>query len=148
MVGEVDYMFDRVHEEDLRKAFMKKPEFFKIAQGIYLAKKPEDFLSAIVRCDVMYPPVWKVIVPHIDPETKQIQNIGANYYIVHMKSRYLFNTDSKVVLYFRGTYGYGGTGCYESAVIEKGLKLMELPIEVRGGDYLLSLLFVEGSEFN
>jgi len=40
----------------------------------------------------------------------------------------------------RTTYGYGGTGVHQSAVILELFEQMKAPIEVRTGDYLLSFL--------
>ncbi|RLI73386.1 hypothetical protein DRO97_07600 [Archaeoglobales archaeon] len=141
MVGEVEYI--TVHEEDVREAFMRMPEVIKIGKRTYLAKTARDFVSTLAKSNTIFPPIWKVVIPHINPETKKIMDIGANYYIAHISSKYLFGDYEKVALYYRGTYGYGGSGCYESALIEKAIELLELPIEVRSGDYLLALLFVE-----
>jgi len=72
-------------------------------------------------------PVWKVVIPDLEQET------GAIYYVIQGVSEWNH--------IFRGTFGYGGTGPHESALVEEVLDRMNCMIEVRNGDYLLG--FVE-----
>jgi len=72
-------------------------------------------------------PVFKVVVP--------CGSTGANYYIVNGE-----RFGKEVIAFFRGTYGYAGTGPHQSAFIEKFFKLFRYPMQTMSGDYLLTLL--------
>ena len=86
------------------------------------------FLKSVLKMTNFKFPVWKVICPRPDNP-----KVGAVYYIVKQ--------DLSTSHVFRGTYGYYGTGCHESALIEKMFEMLKFPITVRDGDYLLTLLF-------
>jgi len=71
-------------------------------------------------------PVWKIVIPDLEQEN------GVIYYVLQ-------ETQGSNNI-FRGTYGYGGTGPHESALVEEVLIRMNCTIEVRNGDYLLGFI--------
>lgn len=88
----------------------------------------EGFLRSIYRLPTFSLPAWKVICPRLDNP-----KIGSIYYIVK---------SNKYSHVFRGTYGYSGTGCHESALIEKIFEKNNWNFAIRDGDYLLTILGV------
>ena len=89
----------------------------------------EDFIRFLAQeIHVFKVPAFKVVIP--------CGETGANYYVVEGKTV----TNENVIAYFRGTYGYGGSGPHQSALVEKFFELIHLKLETRCGDYLLGLL--------
>lgn len=105
-------------------------EFATKIGDTYLIDTVDFFIHLIAKTKRIRLPVWKVVCPRLDNPAQ-----GAIYYIIK---------GEKDNLMFRGTYGYWDTGPHESAKIEQFLETLKLPIEVRDGDYLLSLLNREG----
>jgi len=71
-------------------------------------------------------PVWKIVIPRLEGDA------GSIYYVAETKDyNYIF----------RGTYGYGGTGPHESALVEACFEKCGLSFEVRDGDYLINFLY-------
>jgi len=143
MHGVVD--LDRVPDFEITECFEKvtEPELDLLIEKtrfngykILKARSPKDFLSSIAYMyKSIHVPVWKVVIPKVD-KYGCVEGQGAIYYIV----RGILKNNSKAIVVFRGTYGYHGTGPYESAFVEKGLKFLGMSIEERDGDYLLTLL--------
>jgi len=71
-------------------------------------------------------PVVKILMPELD------FNSGSIYYVLRGKDE-----PNHI---FRGTFGYGGTGPHESALVEEVLERMNCMMELRSGDYLLSFI--------
>jgi len=88
-------------------------------------RTPESFIGRILRLGRFKHPLWKVVCPRPRGET------GAIYYIVDAID---------TVHIFRGTYGYMGTGPHQSALIEEFMETHGLRLELRDGDYLLTLI--------
>jgi hypothetical protein len=81
-----------------------------------------DFLKHLV--DGMYRiPITKVLIPELDGKS------GSIYYVLE-------KTNNKNYI-FRGTYGYAGTGCHESALVEAACDILKIPIELHSGDILI-----------
>jgi len=89
----------------------------------------EDFLKAVLHQRRIKLPVYKVLAPMEVRET----DVGAIYYFV---------VCDKYNLCFRGTYGYGGTGPHESALVEELFDRIGLPVELRSADFIITLLQV------
>jgi len=85
---------------------------------------PESWLKALLTAGCVMLPLYRVFTPW-GPE-------GAVYYI--------FEDSRGYVHVFRGTYGYGGTGPHQSALIEAFVEKLGLPFVNRDGDHLLSLI--------
>ena len=88
---------------------------------------PEAWIKSLISKARVSLPIWKILIPDSPSST-----IGAIYYI--------FKDEKGVAHVYRGTYGYGGCGPHESALIEEFLERNGYPIELRGGDYLLNIL--------
>ncbi|RLF64318.1 MAG: hypothetical protein DRN30_05580 [Thermoplasmata archaeon] len=89
----------------------------------------EDFIRFLTQeIHIFKVPAFKVVIP--------CGEIGANYYIVEGKTV----NNENVIAFFRGMYGYGGSGPHQSALVEKFFELIHLKLETRCGDYLLGLL--------
>lgn len=93
--------------------------------GAIVFRHVKEFISTVVNNTVRLP-IWKIVIPRLDGHT------GAIYYIAQIK---------EATLIFRGTYGYGGTGPHESALIEACFEKTGFYFEVRDGDYLLNFLY-------
>jgi len=136
-VGDVSYLYDRIDEREIEEAIVG--EGFRTDDMLLLTTKngreiiqvynEKLFIYMVAKAGVLEVPIWKVIIPGI--RDGMISYTGANYYIMR---------SPKKIVFFRGTYGYGGTGVHQSAFIEKALKMLRLPIDERDGDYLLTLL--------
>jgi len=85
----------------------------------------EAFIRRIRQGNITLP-IFKILMPELD------FNSGSIYYVVRGMegSNHIF----------RGTFGYGGTGPHESALVEEVLERMNCMIELRSGDYLLSFI--------
>lgn len=137
MLGDVSYLFDRIREDEIRQAIeegaITGATAMEITEGghrktmVVKVWNEKLFVNFIATKPIKLP-IWKVIAPGINEGL--ISHTGANYYIAQ--------TDEAVYV-FRGTYGYGGEGCHQSAFIEKAIKMLGLPIEERDADYLLTL---------
>lgn len=95
--------------------------------GAYIFRDVEKFIHAILQKHGVSLPIWKIVIPRLDAKT------GAIYYIAEIKGG--------VNHVFRGTFGYGGTGPHESALIEACFEKFGLYFEVRDGDYLINFLY-------
>lgn len=95
--------------------------------GAYVFRDVEKFIHSVLQKHGVLLPIWKIVIPRLDGAT------GAIYYIAEIKDG--FNH------VFRGTYGYGGTGPHESALIEACFECCGLYFEVRDGDYFLNFLY-------
>lgn len=131
-VSDIDIEVEEVLEE------LKKPLNEKAIQKIPIrdnierlcALTAEDFVRYIdKRLRAIKIPVYKVVIP--------CGAIGANYYIVEGVSR----EEKDTIVFFRGTYGYGGQGPHESAFVETYFnKILGIKMKILCGDYLLTLL--------
>lgn len=118
-------------EDELRRGDID--DYFPIKEGIYYYRSLGGFFKRVLLfmtdkgIDL---PVLKIVCPHLE------WNIGAIYYIVrHDKTR------ERAV--YRGTYGYRGTGCHESACIEEFLHRIKITpscIKLLDADRLLGAL--------
>ncbi|MCD6593127.1 hypothetical protein J7L00_03485 [Candidatus Bathyarchaeota archaeon] len=88
---------------------------------------PESWVRSLTSKSSVSLPIWKILIPDVPGAS-----VGAIYYI--------FKDAMGVAHVFRGTYGYGGSGPHESALIEEFLERNGYPIEFRGGDYLLDII--------
>lgn len=86
----------------------------------------KKFIHSVLQKSIRLP-IWKIVIPRLDGGS------GAIYYVACGK-------DHNSI--FRGTFGYGGTGPHESALIEAAFESFNLNFEVRDGDYLLGFLEV------
>jgi len=118
----------KVSEETLRRIATKLPTNDSVLRLRFHCEKTFVWYIAnrLSRVDL---PIFKVVTP-CDTRT------GANYYIVWGQEP----DGTEVVAFFRGTYGCGGRGPLQSAFVEKFFKMFEYRVEIRCGDYLLSLL--------
>ena len=103
-----------------------QPPGYRDKVTIFYHMTPESWLRALVTAAAVKLPLWRVITPW--------GSDGAVYYV--------FYDEEDRVHVFRGTYGYGGCGPHQSALIEAFIDryLGGLYFENRDGDYLLGLL--------
>ena len=94
---------------------------------------PEAWVRSLINRISVKLPIWKILIPDVPGAS-----VGAIYYI--------FKDEKGVAHLFRGTFGYGGCGPHESAMIEEFLERKGYPIELRGGDYLLDIIAWRRSE--
>jgi len=136
---DVSYLYNKISEKEILEA-LKLPEDYV---RDYLKKLPIDddieryyalcekaFMRFVGSLKVVKLLVFKVIIT--------CDSMGANYYIVRGE----IVEGKEVIVFFRGTYEYAGTGPHQSAFVEKFFKLFKYPIQTRCGDYLLSLLCI------
>jgi len=139
--GDVSYLFDKVKltpGDILKLIVTTKIDYVRdikfVTQKIVKVNDEKVFIKIIAEMNSIQLPIWKVIVPGI--RDGKVEDTGANYYIVKGEWR---NIDSIII--FRGTYGYAGAGCHQSAFVEYVLReIFKFPIKERSGDHLLSLL--------
>ncbi len=133
--GDVSALYKDIPKEEIKNALkmpLEKAMQFMCAipyQNIRRFKFRDEY--AFVRYVASLESVqaaYKVVIP-------RNVSTGANYYIVHGVDK-----QGEVVAFFRGTYGYAGTGPLQSAFVELAFKMLKIPLEIRDGDYLLSLL--------
>lgn len=98
----------------------------ELAKPIIFLSTGEDFVKALFKLDIIKLPIWKVLIP-----TPENPCEGAIYYIAETED---------FTYVFRGTYGYYGSGPHQSAIVEVAIADLKLPVELRGGDYLLTLI--------
>lgn len=132
--GDVSKLKKKYSEEEVLSILRSPPREYTMQEipvekikRIYFAFA-EDFIRFVVRLESFKLPVFKVVIP--------CGHTGANFYVVEGKTR----KGEKVIAFFRGTYGYGGEGPHQSALVEKFFEILRVPLEVRCGDYLLGLL--------
>jgi len=104
------------------KGQVGKIRYTELGRGVIM-HDIEAFLQRMARGNIKLP-IWKILCPSLNREG------GAIYYIFEDLDYHSFA--------FRGTYGYWGTGCHESAMIEALAEKLGLQFEVRDGDYLLN----------
>ena len=135
--GDVSYLYDKISERDILDALKLPADYVRdylkrlpVNDGIerYYALCEKAFVRFVRSLRVVKLPVFKVVIP--------CGSMGANYYIVRGE----IVEGREVIVFFRRTYGYAGTGPHQSAFVEKFFKLFKYPIQTRCGDYLLSLL--------
>jgi len=136
MQGDVSYLFDAIPSSEIDEALRMDYEDAKSTavpvpvrdvKRLYF-RSEKAFVRYISSVTVKLP-AFKVVVP-------SSAGVGSIYYVVEVIDPY----DGEVIAFFRGTYGYYGEGCHQSAFVEKALRRLGIPLEVRDGDYLLSLL--------
>ena len=136
MVGDVSYLYEKISDEDIEKALsMSVEDVMSHASSVpavdvrrlYFTDE-KAFVGYVLRLATLKLPVFKVVVPSEG-------NVGSIYYVAEGEDH-----EGEVIAFFRGTYGYYGSGCRQSAFVEKTFKKYGIPIEKRDGDYLLSLL--------
>jgi len=103
-------------------------DYWVMASKRWYHGRVESFIYWLFRRPVKNLRVWKVLAPHLDDP-----RIGAVYYIFEDAVRGTIHC-------YRATYGYGGSGPHEAAVIEEAIEVRKLFIELRDADYLLGLL--------
>lgn len=103
----------------------------RIGQKAFLYDNVEDFICCLAEEKKVSMPLWKVICPDLEGSS------GAIYYIARAM---LDRSMLKEIHVFRGTYGYTGSGCVESALVEEYCTRKGMWFEVRSGDYLLTIL--------
>jgi len=92
-----------------------------------------SFLNAIRNRPIRLP-CWKIIIPHLQGKDQT----GSIYYVVNTPEG---GTAAGTNHIFRGTFGYGGTGPHESALIEWFVtKTRNCFFEIRDGDFLLGFM--------
>ena len=137
--GDVSYLYDKISEREILEALKLPMDYvwnylkrLPTNDGIerYYVLCEKAFVRFVGSLRVVKLPVFKVVIP--------CGSIGANYYIVRGE----IVEGREVIVFFRGTYGYAGTGPHQSAFVEKFFKLFRYPIQTRCGDYLLSLLCI------
>ena len=94
--------------------------------GALIFHDVRKFIHSILQKHGVKIPIWKIVIPQLERDN------GAIYYIAECKD---YNR------IFRGTYGYGGTGPHESALVEACFEKFGLCFEVRNGDYLINFLY-------
>jgi len=92
---------------------------------------PEYFVKKVSKLKSFTIPVFAIITPFELGKDSP----GAIYWIVLNP-----NANNGVRWVTRTTYGYGGTGPHQSAVILEFFEKRGIPIEARTGDYLLRFL--------
>ena len=97
----------------------------QIGRGL-IFRDVRKFIHSVLQKGGIRLPIWKIVIPRLEGHT------GAIYYVAEGKD---YNR------IFRGTFGYGGTGPHESALIEACFEEHGLFFEIRGGDYLLNFLY-------
>lgn len=117
----------RINEE-IKEALQKPPRtdlhvVYTPSKEIVLHHSVEDFISSIHRIPIRLP-AYKMLAPDLDVPS------GAIYYVVE-------DADTKNLHIFRGTYGYGGRGCIESAIVEEYLDRRGVSLELRSPDLLM-----------
>jgi len=91
---------------------------------------PEYFVQQVAKLERIDIPIFAIITPF----TLDKNSPGAIYWVVQKPD----GRDENWLT--RTTYGYGGTGPHQSAVILELFERSKTPIEVRTGDYLLGFL--------
>lgn len=103
----------------------------RLGKGI-IYSHVENFLYAAAKASkILELKVWKIMCPDLDKPEE-----GSIYYIVTTKQS---NKQRNRIC--KATYGYWGEGPHQAALIEACFEKLGLKIEVRDGDYLLSLGF-------
>lgn len=117
----------RVMNENIEDAIKRSLHRGYLYGKAYIHREPGSFISNMRRGSVLMP-VWKIMVPGLDKPS-----VGAIYYV------YQRGKDGETHI-FRGTFGYGGTGPHESAMIEYEMTRRHLQIEIRDVDALLGFM--------
>jgi len=134
--------FLREHLNRLRKGYAEKElEYWlsddrpyskttrKIGKG-RMFYDPIYFVKKVAKLRSFRLPIWAFIAP-LTPEKS---TVGAIYWAVD-------NPNGRDEIWLtRTTFGYGGTGPHQSAVILEFFEKRGIPIEARTGDYLLRFL--------
>jgi len=121
----------------------KKVEF-RQAGRFRFYRSGEDFVQIIAHLRGIRLPVYKIVIPDI----QNLDIVGDSYRFTPMEGAiyYMVEEPSEGILVrpihlFRGTFGYGGTGPHESALVEYALtKVRKCCFDVRDADCLLSMM--------
>jgi hypothetical protein len=108
-------------EEVLRKRPKPYP-VLKLGRGT-IYTDAAHFIYSVAHKPISLP-LFKIVIPRL-----KTPNVGAIYYVAESEGKSFV---------FRSTYGYGGRGPHESALIETCFERLCLIFEVRDGDYLLN----------